>query len=124
MKLTNLKGMFKDKVSKSSDRFAAVLIEEYGTREVSTIPMKTLTNLAVESQAGLWPVEEFNRRFEPQGDKDDQFENWRSVEPNIDIRHGKNLTKSKWSINDFRDKRTAINFKEGECPEWAKGLII
>lgn len=61
----------------------------------------------------------FNRSFEPE----DKYENWRSKEPNIDIRHGENLTKSKWSINDFRDKKTAINFRAGTIPDWAKGIL-
>jgi hypothetical protein len=61
----------------------------------------------------------FDRSFEPE----DKYENWRSSEPNIDIRHGKNLTKSKWSINDFRDKSTCINWQEGKVPEWAKEII-
>jgi glycosyltransferase involved in cell wall biosynthesis len=65
----------------------------------------------------------FDRKFEPQGENDDQFETWRSKEPNIDIRHGQNLTKTKWSIDDFRDKRTAANFRECEVPNWAKNLI-
>lgn len=65
----------------------------------------------------------FDRKFEPQGQADDQYGTWMSSEPNIDIRHGANLTKSKWSINDFRDKRTCINWQEGQCPEWARALL-
>lgn len=64
-------------------------------------------------------AEKFDRKFEPQ----DKYDIWRSNEPNIDIRHGKNLTKSKWSINDFRDKRTCVNWQEGKCPEWARNLL-
>jgi hypothetical protein len=62
---------------------------------------------------------EWNRKFEPE----DKFEDYRAAEPSIDIRHGQNLTKSKWSFNDFRDKTTCKNWQEGECPEWAKFLI-
>ena len=47
---------------------------------------------------------EFNRRYEPGGRDKNLYENWQSEFPNIDIRHGKNLTKSKWSERDFRDK--------------------
>lgn len=66
---------------------------------------------------------EFNRSYEPGGRDSKKYEQWRSEEPNIDIRHGANLTKSKWSIRDFRDKSTCVNWQEGECPEWAKFLI-
>ena len=37
---------------------------------------------------------------------------WESEYPNIDIRHGKNLSKGKWSVEDFRDKSTCVNWKE------------
>lgn len=69
----------------------------------------------------------FDRKFEPEGKDKELCESWRSAEPNIDIRRtgefGSNLTKSKWSLADFRDKSTAINFREGKCPEWAKELL-
>lgn len=64
----------------------------------------------------------FDRKFEP-GSGTEQAESWRSEEPYVDIRQDKAATKNKWSIADFRDKRTAINFKETECPEWAKIII-
>jgi len=32
---------------------------------------------------------------------------WMSEFPNLDIRHDRNATRSKWSLEDFRDKRTA-----------------
>ena len=64
-------------------------------------------------------AEKFNRKFEPE----DKYEQFKSKEPNIDIRHDKNLTRSKWSIDDFRDKKTAINFREGICPGWAKDKL-
>lgn len=55
---------------------------------------------------------QFNRSYEPGGRNKELYENWRSPSPNIDIRHGKNLTKSKWSINDFRDKSSCVNWQE------------
>jgi len=63
----------------------------------------------------------FNRRYEPGGRDTTQYEQWKSEYPNIDIRHGANLTKSKWSIKDFRDKTTCINWKEttfDQIPGW------
>jgi hypothetical protein len=48
---------------------------------------------------------------------------WKSKLPQVDIKHGKNLSKNKWSLKDFRDVKTAVNFQIGECPEWAKNLV-
>ena len=62
---------------------------------------------------------DFGRKFEPE----DKFENYRSKESNVDIRHNLTLTKSKWSLADFRDKRTCVNWQEGECPKWARKLL-
>lgn len=68
-------------------------------------------------------LEKFNRKFEPGSENAEPNEVWRSEEPNIDIRHGHNLTKSKWSIDDFRNKSSAKNFQQGLCPEWARKTI-
>lgn len=44
---------------------------------------------------------------------------WMSRRPNIDIRHGSNLSKSKWSVDDFRNKKDAEGWIEGdEIPGW------
>jgi hypothetical protein len=63
----------------------------------------------------------FNRSFEPESRVSSQ--SWRSKEPYVDIRQENALTKSKWSLDDFRDKSTAKNFRETTMPEWAKELI-
>jgi len=50
---------------------------------------------------------------------------YRSEWPNVDIRHGKNLTQSRWSIDKFRDKSVAKSWKEAEeIPYWGKGRNI
>ena len=54
----------------------------------------------------------FNRSYEPGGRDKSQYEQWRSGYPNIDIRHGGNLSSSKWSPDDFRDKSTCVNWQE------------
>lgn len=54
----------------------------------------------------------FDRRYEPGGRDTSQYETWWSEYPNIDVRHGANLTKSKWSPKDFRDKSTCVNWQE------------
>ena len=61
--------------------------------------------------------EHFDRRFEPGGRDKNKYEVWKSKYPNIDIRHGGNLTKSKWSIKDFRDKSTCVNWREGNIKD-------
>lgn len=58
-------------------------------------------------------IKNIDRSYEPQ----ENTVNYKSEIPNIDIRHGENLTKSKWSINDFRDKSTCINWKEANRVE-------
>ena len=55
----------------------------------------------------------FDRHYEPQKNR----EGWKSEIPNIDIRHKSNLTKSKWSLEDFRNKPKF--FEEAkEIPDW------
>jgi glycosyltransferase involved in cell wall biosynthesis len=63
----------------------------------------------------------FDRSYEPGGRDVTQYEAFRSEYPNIDIRHGDNLTKSKWSPDDFRDKSTCVNWQEStadQIPGW------
>jgi hypothetical protein len=39
--------------------------------------------------------------------------------PNIDIRHNKNLTPSRWSQDEFRDKKTCQGWKiADDVPGW------
>lgn len=47
-------------------------------------------------------------------------ENYMSTRPNIDIRHGKNMTMSKWSPNDFRNKKYAKGWRESTLSEILK----
>ena len=61
--------------------------------------------------------EGFNRHFEP-GDKQTvdvkySVENYITKYPNICIRHDANLTKSKWSPEEFRNKEYAKGWTEG-----------
>ena len=63
----------------------------------------------------------FNRSYEPGGRDASKYEAFRSEYPNIDIRHEGNLTKSKWSPKDFRDKSTCVNWQEStvdKIPGW------
>jgi hypothetical protein len=63
----------------------------------------------------------FDRSYEPGGRNGELVKTFTAEFPNIDIRHGNNLTKSKWSPNDFRDKSTCINWQEStidKIPGW------
>lgn len=46
----------------------------------------------------------FDRHYEPRGVRS---VNWQSREPNLCIRHGGNLTRSKWSPDEFRNPKYA-----------------
>lgn len=58
----------------------------------------------------------FNRHYEP---PESMRENYRSKVANICIRHDANITRSKWSINDYRNKKYAKGWKEADAvPGW------
>lgn len=54
----------------------------------------------------------FNRHYEPNRRYGIRTGNWQSAEPNLDIRHDQTLTRSKWSPDEFRNKRYANGWKE------------
>ena len=64
----------------------------------------------------------FNRHYEPglkQTVGGQKVENWRSEYPNLDIRHGGNLTPSKSSPADFRNPQYAKGWREmAQTPGW------
>lgn len=71
----------------------------------------------------------FSRRigFEPgtHGRKervdDLKSESWMSEFPNVDIRHGQNLTPSRWKQDQFRNQRSCRGWRESdEVPGWGK----
>ena len=39
---------------------------------------------------------------------------WKSEYPNLDLKHGKNLTQARWKQEDFRDKNNCKNWKESK----------
>ena len=65
-----------------------------------------------------------NRHYEPglkQTVGGQKVENWYSAFPNIDVRHGANLTGSKWSPADFRNPRYAAGWRETDSlPGWGR----
>ena len=60
---------------------------------------------------------------EPGGRDNSLSGTWRSLSPNVDIRHGHNLTRDVWNIDDLRKSYAAKNFEIGGCPEWAKTIL-
>ena len=57
----------------------------------------------------------------PRGVDDFPAERWMSHYPNIDIRHGDNLTRNRWKQSQFRDKSTCRGWTEAdEVPGWGR----
>ncbi len=63
----------------------------------------------------------FDRKFEPGSGINS--ESWKAPDAHVDIRQEYAQTKNKWTLEDFRDKRTAKNLRQVPCPEWAKLII-
>jgi len=61
----------------------------------------------------------FDRHFEP-GPKcgNWQASNWQSPFPNVDIRHGQNFTRTKWSPEEFRNPQYAVGWREADIVPW------
>jgi hypothetical protein len=52
-------------------------------------------------------------------------EGYRAEWPNVDIKHGCNLTKNRWSQDEFRDKQSCLNWQESDSvPFWGAGREI
>lgn len=72
-------------------------------------------------------ADHFDRSYEPGGRDPFKYGTFRSESPNIDIRHEGNLTKSKWSPDDFRDKSTCVNWQEStidKIPGWSDLSVL
>ena len=55
----------------------------------------------------------------PRGVDDVPVDIWMSEVPNIDIRHGRNLSRSRWNQDQFRNKNTCLGWTEGDgVPGW------
>lgn len=55
----------------------------------------------------------------PNGIDNNPWAWWSSQYPNVDIRHGNNLTKSRWSKEEFRSNRSCTNWTEADkIPFW------
>lgn len=68
----------------------------------------------------------FNRRYEPGGRDPAVQIPHKSEYPDIDIRLGSAMTSSKWSLADFHDKSSAVNFETGtinDIPGWSADQI-
>lgn len=50
---------------------------------------------------------------------------WRSEYPNVDIRHGKNFSFTRWKKEEFANERNTVGWTESdEIPGWGKGIDI
>ena len=61
------------------------------------------------------------RKLRHGGFDDSPYESWMSPFPNIDIRHGDNLTPTRWSQKQFRNKKYCQGWKMGDLesiPGW------
>lgn len=85
-----------------------------------------------EERVRICEEEGFTRRmgFEPMTHGRIKWKNmfklgdWRSKEPNIDIKHDKNLTASRWKQSEFRSQRSCRNWKECNIKDlWANELF-
>ena len=54
------------------------------------------------------------------GFSDSKSDLFTSKYPNVDIRHDKNMTASKWKPEDFKSYRSCRNWQNGKCPRWAE----
>jgi glycosyltransferase involved in cell wall biosynthesis len=53
------------------------------------------------------------------------YETWKSVKPNVDIKHGANATGQRWNKDQYRNQQLLINWTESEeIPGWGKGIDI
>ena len=58
------------------------------------------------------------------GFSDSKSEHFHSEEPNIDIRHDKNLSASKWKPEDFKSYRSCRNWEEGNIENlWGNNVL-
>lgn len=61
----------------------------------------------------------------PQRVDDFKSDEWRSEFPNVDIKHGRNLTQARWNQSEFRSQKSCKNWKESdEIPGWGKGNTV
>ncbi len=52
-------------------------------------------------------------------------QSWMSDAPNVDLRHGHNLTASRWSPTEFRDQRNCRGWREvTEIPGWGRAADL
>ena len=115
----------------------------YDCKQVSGIAVYRKTALAhykkrleiLEEKVKTLNEQDFNRYIRAMGFEpgthnrnervdDSKSEAWNSLFPNVDIRHGKNLTSTRWRKDQFRSQRSCPNWQEAEeIPGWGKVKI-
>lgn len=90
----------------------ALLVEHYRRRIAAVEAAGGYDrNMGYEPGTNKW-----SRSVDPHG-----FETRMSAVPNIDIRHGKNLSKTRWLPSEFRDKKTCRNWVNASgVPGWGE----
>lgn len=61
------------------------------------------------NRVATFDPDNFDRKFEPMSEAG--AVSWKASVPHIDIRHRRNLTYNKWTLDHFRKKDTAVNFE-------------
>lgn len=86
-----------------------LLVEHYRKRIAYIEAHGWNRNYGYEPGTNSW-----SKSIDPHG-----AETWMSPFPNLDLRHGHNLSKTRWSPSEFRDKRTCEGWTESdEIPGW------
>lgn len=53
------------------------------------------------------------------------YDTWKSQFPNVDIKHGKNVTGQRWNKSQYKNQKLLINWTESDTiPGWGKGIDL
>jgi len=91
--------------------YRELLVQNYRERVRRIEDQGNLTDRQVGSLARKMGFEPGTHNREERVDMN-KADRWRSAYPNIDIRHGHNLTASRWSQDQFRSQRNCQGWKE------------
>lgn len=88
----------------------ALLLEHY---------TKRVRRVEAEGYSSTNGFEPGTRKIRHGGFDDHDFESWMSAVPNVDIRHGVNLTRSRWTKAEFRNQKYTEGWTEASAiPGW------
>jgi len=111
MQLSGFSGRYDLLLGHYQRRVAKVLQNQKDTLAIG----KEVTNEGYSKHMGYEP----GAHMKPRGVDEYPMVAWNSKYPNLDLRHGNNLTKGKRTFEDFKDKRWTKGWKESkEVPGW------